>query len=363
MEPIRISCDAWIFRYQKLGGINTYFRKLIAYTSRLGCRWTINGDHETIHPTPEFTSVKFTRNRQFGLGPKADYQLNRARQYIRDRCATDLYHPSYYDWIAMSDARIISKPLLVTVHDCIHERFPEWQQKDPHCIPAKIRMLRMADQIVCISQHTADDLVHFYPWTKDRIRVILSGTDLRPPSGTAQPRLDSFLYVGTRKGYKNFDTLLDALAQCHRLGKPLRLKVVGPEPDSTDLENAKTAGIAHAIEWLGFVSDDQLPALYHHSIALVYPSLYEGFGLPALDAMACGSTVIAHKGSCLPEVVGDGGLLVDASDPTQLRDAMISLSESEDTRSDLLNRAKQRASSLSWDATAHHYLNTYRSLI
>lgn len=360
MKPIRIISDGWIFKYQKWGGINTYFDKLIHYTSG-DCEWTVTLDEPLAHSPFTHAHPKLSTRIRSGLGARVDFHLDRLRWAWCD-CHANLYHPTYYAWLTCAEPRRLKKPVVCTVHDFIHERNPEHLAVDPFTVGVKRTMIERADVLVCISQNTAADLDQFYPGNSSRIRVVLSGSDFQPPLDTSAPTLDYFAWVGNRSGYKNFENTLHALSIARLSGYPAQLRISGPPPGESELTLIAQLGIQDQVTWIGFLETCDLPAFYYNSIALVYPSLYEGFGLPALDAMASGSTTIAHRGSSLPEVVGDGGLLVDCTRPECIAEAMQTLIDP-GKRSALLHEAAAQSAKLHWCKTANAMMSVYEAVV
>lgn len=356
---LNIISDGWIYKYQKFGGINTYFDRLMAYTAHQ-CRWQVTLDKVLPDLTFRKSTPTFDYNFRSGISDRFDFRMNRLKWKQKDH-QVDLYHPTYYAWVSCAEPEKLKKPLVCTLHDCIHERYPEHQTKDPFTIPAKREMIAKADRLICISQNTADDIDFFYPGNNEKIRVILSGSDLAPPGHDRAATQDYFAFVGNRSGYKNFRVVLDALFKCNQAGQSLKLRISGPPPTEEEKSETHKLQLQDQIEWCGFLDEADLSEFYFNAIALIYPSLYEGFGLPALDVMASGSTVIAHDGSSLPEVVGKGGLLVDCTHSEIVAEAMMSLMNTH-TRTGLQKEANRQAQLLTWNSTALHTVDVYKEI-
>ncbi|BFM38652.1 glycosyltransferase family 1 protein [Synechocystis sp. LKSZ1] len=247
---------------------------------------------------------------------------------------------------------------VVMVHDLIPLRFPNWKSPlTPYFrwyIPA---VLRQAEHIVCNSQATAQDMVDFWQVPARKITPILLGYNqdhFRPPSTPLPPTpCPYFLYLGRPDPHKNVARLIAAFAQLPE-GQDCELLLAGPEdPRYTPRLRAQTEalGISAKVKWLNYVPYDQLPQLMHQATALVFPSLWEGFGFPVLEAMACGTAVITSQISSLPEVVGDAGLLVNPYDISALAEAMQALLQNSSLRQALIQKGLVRASQLTWHQT------------
>ncbi|MCL4535853.1 MAG: glycosyltransferase family 4 protein [Bacteroidetes bacterium] len=221
---------------------------------------------------------------------------------------------------------------------------------------------RAARLVIAISEATKRDLVERYRIPAEKVRVVHLAADpsFRPDIDLAavQAVRDRyglaaryFLFVGTLHPRKNLECLLEAMALVtarHRA--PLELVVAGKPGWQGDALMRQASGLP--VRFLGYVPQDDLPLLTAGALALTFPSFYEGFGLPALEAMACGTPVIAADASSLPEVVGDAGLLADPHRPEAWAEAMVCLAEDEGRRAELRRRGLERARQFSWHRCA-----------
>jgi glycosyltransferase involved in cell wall biosynthesis len=172
-----------------------------------------------------------------------------------------------------------------------------------------------------------------------------------------------FLAVGSLQPRKNLVRLVEAFAQVRLSHPDVRLVIVGPRgfKASSLQETIVSHGLVDAVQLLGYVSDDELAALYNAAIALVYPSVYEGFGLPVVEAMACGRPVIAANTSSLPEVAGDAALLVDPFDVSALSAAMERVLANPEEAKVMAGRGRSRVAQFSWERTAAAALAAFES--
>ena len=234
-----------------------------------------------------------------------------------------------------------------------------------------------ATHLIAISASTAQDLTKFFAVPADRISVISPGVDAayRPIRGNTA--LDDFrrrrnlpeqfiLFVGTLEPRKNLLTLLQAYAQFKRQSNTSHKLVLGGAAGwfyQPVLAAVKELGLETDVIFTGFIPDDELPLWYNAADVFVYPSLYEGFGLPPLEAMACGTPVIVSNASSLPEVVGNAALLVDPHEPGEWGDALSALCQDADLRSELASRGRERAQEFSWTRMARETVNVYRTTL
>lgn len=269
--------------------------------------------------------------------------------------------------------------VIVTVHDLVRLCFP-FEPESTEAIrrlEADAEGLRRAGHLVCVSHDTARDVTERLGVSPEKITVIPNGHDprvFRPdaPDATPMPPLPAryFLYVGSERPRKNLGGLLRALARVDAdpvcAGVPL--VKVGPAGRSTRfrdalLTEAERLGIRESIVFLEGLSDVELAAVYRGAIALVVPSFHEGFGLPLLEAMACGCPVIASNVAALPEIAGHAARLVDPHEPDSIAAAMRDLATNVPARRDLSSRGLERARPLTWDRTAARTADVYREQI
>lgn len=277
----------------------------------------------------------------------------------------DIIHPTYYEMLASASLDGFAGRLVITVYDMIHERFPEI---DPGGATArrKAQAVTEADRVLCISENTRRDLLSFHPEVGAKATVTPLASDLSRDmcfGPELVPDAPYLLYVGGRSPYKNFDAALNLIRDLAGRYPELTLAVAGPALSREEKRNIQSLGIAHRIRIFDRPSDEHLAKLYRCSAALVYPTRYEGFGIPPLEAMSCGTPVVASRSSSIPEVVGDAGILVDPDDPSELRSAVVSLLDDGATRNEFIARGFARAAEFDWNRTAKLTVDVYRDLV
>jgi glycosyltransferase involved in cell wall biosynthesis len=247
----------------------------------------------------------------------------------------------------------------------IHELFMAEMDPKGRQVEEKRQAIMAAQTVICISENTRNDLLERYPIAPEKVRVthLASEIDASLANGPEPvPTRRYFLYVGLRYRYKNFDGLLAAFARMLSVRPKLALCVVGAPFSDSERKLINELGLAGAIEHYEQVSDAHLAKLYHESVAFVYPSLYEGFGIPPLEAMACGTPVVASNRSSIPEVVGDAALLFDPEQTDELTDILIMLADDASQRERLITKGQERAKVFSWDKTVAQTLEIYREV-
>lgn len=361
---MKILYDGWIFSIQMAGGINRYFANLID---------GLPDDYSPSITTSRIPSVNWPQNPNLKVLRSKKFRprrfSGRAENFYFDRVTKsgeyDLFHPTYYESLAPKEWSSYGMPVVLTVYDMIHERFADILDKTGEIRAGKRRAIMSAQKIICISEHTKQDLMEFYPVPESKITVAYLGAELDASLAhgpEAVPVRPYFLYVGSRAPYKNFDGLLRAMGRLVTARKEVALCVVGPPLLAEELQKIESFGLSGNIEYFGYADDAQLAKLYRCSLGFVYPSLYEGFGIPPLEAMQCGTLVVAANTSSIPEVVGDGGILFDPQKNDELTDILTAIASDKVERSAIIEKGYRRAKSFSWEKTIAQTLDVYRSM-
>jgi glycosyltransferase involved in cell wall biosynthesis len=364
---MRIAVDAQVLGRSR-GGDETYFRNLIRRYPRL------RPDHEYwfyyTHPGAE----PLLRNLPGCVHPRSlavQNPLGRvpwAYLWRMWREPVDVFHTQYVGWT------LGSAKLVLTVHDLSFEYFPE---TFPRVRALGLKMtrgsVRRAAAVIACSENTRRDLRRFYGVDEGKVYVIPEAADpmfspCRMPGDLQKVRCryglrkPYILSVGTLQPRKNIPRLVQAFLQARQApGFDLDLVLVGKEGWGPGLGLGSEA-VEAGIRMTGYVPEDDLPVLYSGATAFVYPSLYEGFGLPVLEAMACGTAVITSNTSSLPEVAGDAAVYVDPSRTESLVQALLDVARRPAWRRELGERGLRRAQRFSWDDTARKTLAVYEAV-
>lgn len=294
------------------------------------------------------------------------------RAILRD---LDVFHVSDVTELAPEQSKQVA-----TVYDLSPLIFPQFHTRENLDLFArKLQHIRQhADVLIAISQSTKRDVVRYLNFPEDRIFVAYGGVneEFTPDYNTdlMQKVLNKYgihepgyvLHVGTLEPRKNLVRLIEAYALVHRRqggATPPLVLAGGNGWDSDDIFAAvQRHRLTEYVRILGFVNDADLPSLYHGASIFAYPSLYEGFGIPVLEAMACGTPVLTSNVSSLPEIVGDTAILIEPEDTQQIADGLQHLLEDIELRRNLGLRGLQRSKLFSWRATAQATLEAYRSV-
>ncbi len=267
---------------------------------------------------------------------------------------------------------------VITVHDLSFLRVPGCADPRLRAYLGEVvpRCVAKADLILADSGNTCDDLISLLGVGRERIRVVYAGVEERFRPGVPEEQLETvrrkycldapfILSLGTLEPRKNYRRLLSAYDLLRAEGEVSHQLVIAGEVGwlyEQIFEQAKALGSSADVRFLGFVDDEDLPGLYQLSDLFVFPSLYEGFGLPPLEAMACGVPVVASDRPCLPEVLGSGALMVDGENVEELADAMGRVLEDNDLRRDLIRYGLERAERFKWTDAARALLDVYQEV-
>jgi glycosyltransferase involved in cell wall biosynthesis len=335
-----LELDDIIFNLQRFGGVSTYWREV---TSRL--------------PSLVHGVVVHTTGSKYG-------------RFSSPKSNAKIFHSSYFRVARGKNTRNV-----ITVHDLIYEKGMQTGMGAVVNSFERKRAVLRADAIICISESTKNDLLEYYGRSiySKNIDVIYHGNSLTRKvdfSEIDQNRVnavsktsfkDYFLFVGGRSGYKNFEVALQAFCEGKFSRQGLQLVCTGTQFSKYESSIIRQLNIEKFVIACGTVSSEEMIGLYKNAIALIYPSSYEGFGLPPLEAMASGCPVIYANSSSLPEVVGDAGVMCEPLSVDQLIDSMSYILD-KSIRQTYIVKGLQRSSLFSWDESARKHASFYRQL-
>lgn len=337
-KRISIFYDNVIFYLQRHGGVSRYFSEMIKRMAN-------------------YDDVNVTALKRFGILPRRLTRLN--TMFVDFKLANnsyDLYHPTYYSENIKKRKGIKT---VITVYDLTHELFLSRFKELGIGIRIKKESILNADHIICISKATKDDLMKIYSIEEKNVSVVHLGLSLTDNDSANmafdRPHKPYLLYVGKRTGYKNFNILLKAFSLLDIKRDFDLICFGGGRFLPSELSEFRKLKLEKSIKYIEG-PDGLLQLYYKNAYIFVLTSLYEGFGLPVLEAMANGCPVIASTGGSIPEIVGDAALLFSPDNTDDLSSCLKRMLDNH-IRFTYVTKGKERVKSFSWDATA---LNTYK---
>lgn len=381
---MKIFYDHQIFVEQRTGGISRYFFELI---NQLSDMQDINAYLSLRHSHNQYViNLPGIYNHVYSANPILDdrlvsnikrvipldiHELVYREEYFSMKnlmkIEPDVFHPTYYNPYFLQSLR--NTPLVVTIHDMIHEIYPQFFGNRDHTIEWKKNLIQRADALIAVSDNTKKDICTFYEVDPDIITVIHHGCSIIPPNSEAAHKnteklLKSryILYVGTRNYHKNFIPFLDIIKGLLKKND-YRLLCIGGGPFS---QFEKTFIHAHSLSSNVFqisCSDEDLALFYANARAFIYPSLYEGFGMPILEAFACGCPAVLSNRSSLPEIGGDAAIYFDPLEKDTVKETIERVLYDDDLLTYLRKRGYERLSQFSWQKTALNTKKVYKKVL
>ncbi len=351
-------------------GVGTYVRNLLRQLARLDCQTEYvllcrQEDSAAVADLGENfrTVVENAGNYSLAEQFSVPYHLRRA--------GVTLFHAPHYVLPPLIPCRSI-----VTIHDCIHLMFPQYLPNRFAHAYARASFwsaTQRASRVLTVSEASKRDILRFFKIPEDRVAVIYNAIDERfhvPPPEEEMVRVreryqlnDRFvMYAGNVKPHKNLERLIDAFMLLRQDGlQDVKLLITGNQISKyATLRRAVHRYNLHKhVRFLGFLPDQTLAVLYRLADVFVFPSLYEGFGLPPLEAMASGTPVVTSNVSSLPEVVGDAAILINPYDPESLADGIRRVLTDDALRADLKTRGLARAREFSWEESVTRIRQIY----
>ena len=289
--------------------------------------------------------------------PSGELANKRALAQAFKKCDFDIFHctkphPDIDVWTPVVGKR----PVVVTVFDLIPEIFHFKRET----YRFRRKLLQDATHFIAISERTKRDMMRIYGVSEGKISVIHLGHLKQVGDAPIDPPLLSpyILFVGRRDGYKNFQFFVEAISQILKTAD-LTLFCTGAPFTDSEMALFEKLGIAGKVHQR-FIEDEQMPSLFRNALAFVYPSLYEGFGIPILDAFSAGCPVILSNCSCFPEVGGDAALYFDEGDAETLRTHVLNLMKDKTLRETLIEKGLKRAELFTWEKCAERTADVYR---
>jgi glycosyltransferase involved in cell wall biosynthesis len=366
---MKILYDHQAFTGQRYGGVARYFHDLMESLSKMGV---------DIELALQFSNNEYLKNssvkkpRQFknifGFMP-TNMLVSRTNRlssiYQIQRGKFDIFHPTFFHSYFLQ--HIDNKPFVITYHDCIKEKF-KLNHIDNASSEQKQELLTRASKVIAVSENTKQDLLELYNIKSEKIEVVHHSTSFinhqQPPHFHLKTPEKYLLYVGSRNDYKNFDCLLKSMVSVLKKQLDLVLLCAGGGNFTEDEQNLiNQLGISKQVVHQTFYSDNTLFGLFQKAIAFVYPSKYEGFGIPILEAFACGCPVVLSNASCFPEVADEAALYFNPDNQEDMSDKLEQIIQDNSLRKSLIDKGFIRQKDFSAEKKAKETLAVYKNII
>lgn len=276
----------------------------------------------------------------------------------------DLFIPTYYDPYFLDF--IDDKPFVLTIYDMIHELMPQYFVGDPWNVTANKKILiEKATKIIAVSNNTKKDIIKIYPnIDESKIEVIYHGNSIQVNENIAVDLPDNYiLFVGSRDNYKNFYFLVEAIKEL--LIKDSTLKLIcagGGKFKEAEIEIIKSIGLLEQVEQRYF-EEEQLGLFYKNAKCFVFPSIYEGFGIPVLESMACGCPIVLSNASSFPEVAGHAGIYFDIDSKDDLKNKIDKVLTDKNYRDSFIKKGFEQIKQFDWDTASLQCLEIYKKAV
>lgn len=355
---MKILYDYQILIMQKYGGISRYFYELAVRIKKRGEK----PDVKTIFSKNSYFQNYFKIKR---INPDKKYRIRgfiricRAWILLQPSEKYDIVHPTYYDTYLIGKFK---GKLVITVYDMIHEKF---MQYDTETIARKREYIYKSDKIIAISECTKKDILYYYPdISEEKIQVIYLASDIvRKKVSISFLPANYILYVGNRDGYKNFRRFVYAVKPLLLEEQELQIVCAGGgafRDDETEI--LKELKIDHKFCQYSY-AEKELFTIYSSAVCFVFPSLYEGFGIPLLESMQSECPVVCSSTSCFAEIVSDAALYFDPEDIQDMTRKIKEAYGNVKLRKELVKRGKARVKLFSWDKTAQETQRLYKNCL
>lgn len=349
-----------IWSLQSEGGISRYFQQLIKGLSESG----ISGQILTNKNSNSRLETIDLENFQFRRLENSKHFYGEISKILGDEIDGNVYHPTYYSKDLVK-SRLPKSKVVLTVFDMISELFPERKPRFRKVVDEKRISVNNADHILSISEQTKKDLIRIYEVPEEKISVTYLGSDLHllpEVEGVGAEEKEFILYVGKRGGYKNFSNFVIAFSHSKMLMTNFRIIAVGGgDFSSGELLEFQKLGMADKVIHMD-ANDYELAMLYRKAACLVYPSIYEGFGLPPVEAMSLNCLVIASSGGSIPEICKNAAEYFEPRNIDSIEHALTGALQDEQRANQMREQGLFIAKSFTWDRTVLDTVNIYKRL-
>lgn len=366
---MKILYDHQIFQVQKYGGISRYYYELIRELNKMG---EVNISTSLMFSNNKYISdkilvkhFKYSSNKYFRGKMRSIMLFNRLISIKKIKTGDfDIFHPTYYDPYFLN--YIGNKPFVLTVYDMIHEKLKELFSPNEQITKYKKILLEKASKIIAISKNTKRDIIELFDVDESKIEVIYLGNSMEINNESKLNIIipkKYILFVGSRVGYKNFDRFINSVSKL--LYEDNNLSIIcagGGIFNDKEILKFEKIGIINRVFQVN-LNDNKLVQFYKKALLFVFPSLYEGFGIPILEAFACECPLVCSNTGSLPEIADDGAEYFDPHSEESIYRAIKKVSDNKEFKDRLVTNGIKILKHYSWKKTALKTKNVYASVI
>ena len=382
---MKILYDSQIFDMQKTGGISRYFVEIISRLNNLNVDYELpltyskniylQGNSLTVLDSAKLKclyenfmpSASFRGKRKiWKLRNKIFYRnflSNRQRdiQALKNQ-DFDIFHTTYYDPYFLD--YIGNKPFVLTIYDMIHEKFPEMLADDIGIIKNKRLVAEKASKIIAISENTKQDIIDIMKIPESKIDVVYLINSVLEKNHQINNQFGRyFLFTGNRNSYKNFYFMLIALSDFLKANSDVKIVCTGSKFNDWEVSLIDELGLSSQVIHHFFADNNEMYWLYHNAIAFIFPSYYEGFGIPVLEAFSAECPAILADASCFREIASDGAVYFDPKNKQQLVECCDKLLKDFSFRKEVVAKGKEVLKKFSWEKAAEETVKIYKSIL
>lgn len=372
MDKIRVLYDHQIFDLQKFGGISRYFAEIISNINEdeaeteIALRFSDN-----FHLYEKRLNKEILKKEKKNIPNRLCKKIFHSKKTLRNYFSAtneansiqqiktgnyDIFHPTYYDTYFLDS--IGNKPYVVTVHDMIHELYLDY---DP-VILQKREIIKQASHIIAVSEHTKKDVMELLSIPEEKITVIYHGSPQLYDDGEEYTGKERYiLFVGNRLNYKNFKFTVYAIADTLK-NEDIYMLCTSQPFGYEEQKFLEGMGIADKVKYCD-LQKISLKSLYRNALAFIYPSIYEGFGIPILEAWSQNCPVLTANASCFPEIGGDAVLYFNPKSKKEIENALRRIANDAELRKNLTEKGRIRNSLFTWEKSAKETLDVYKKVL
>lgn len=356
---MKILFDHQLFSWQRYGGASKYFAMLLSHLPKeLWDTTTIFSNNEYVETLDLFPRKHFLYNHFFRGQGRIMHELNKPYTCYRlKRQDYNIYHQTHFDPFGLK--WIGTKPMVTTFHDINFSTL----NPDPKVVKWQQESLKRADKVIAVSENTRKDVIDLFNLDPTKVSVVYHG--IEPVENLNQPRLIEnpyILYVGTRENHKNFDRFILAYSKLANKYKEIQIVCTWKPFSQQEYVKFKDLGISDRIVHFS-ANENEMNSLYQNALFYCFPSLYEGFGLPILEAMANHCPVVLSDTSCFPEIAAEAGLYFNPTDIDDIIDKLEQAITNTSLRETLVDKGIHRVANFSWEKSAQKHLEIYNTLL